>query len=185
MSETRKHLGFWKTAFFYGFPTGLLIICTMVAGFVAFGIKSDAGSQVVGFALMLAYMSLIFFGLRRFRDVDQGGVIKFGKAFGLGLAMAAFAGLAYVLVWEIYVARTGNEFIVLYTNMLTEKAVAGGMAGAELAEYKTKMAKYVTDYEKPSYRMPVTFIENFSMGFLVALVSALVLHTPKFWARKK
>ena len=98
--------------------------------------------------------------------------------------MAVFSALAYVLVWEIYIMNTGDEFIVGYTDFLIEKEKAAGMSGAELTEFVKKMKKYVVDYENPAFRMPVTFLENFSMGFLVALVSALALHNPKFWARK-
>lgn len=184
MSNTKQALGFWKTAFLYGFATGLLIICSMIASFAVFGMKSDASSMAVGFLLMAFYMSLIFFGIKRFRNIDQGGVIKFSKALGLGISMAFFAALAYVLVWEIYIAFTGDTFIIGYTDMLLEKAKAKGMSGAELSDYTSKMKDYVTNYERPSYRMPMTFIENFPMGFIVALVSALSLHNPKLWARK-
>lgn len=184
MSNTKQALGFWKTAFVFGFPVGLLIICSMLASFVAFGLRSDAGSAVVGFALMLFYMSLIFFGIRRFRNVEQGGVIKFAKAFGLGLAMALFSGLAYVLVWEIYVAFTGDSFIAEYTDHLIALEKAKNVSAGDLAKFIEKAEVKEAKYANPIYRMPVTFIENFSMGLIVALVSALSLHNPKFWARK-
>ena len=184
MSETKQALGFWKTAFFYGFGTGLLIICTMMASFAAFGMHSNAWSMAIGFLLMFFYMSLIFFGIKRFRDINQGGVVRFSKALGLGVSMAIFAALAYVLVWEVYVAFTGDTFIVGYTDMLLEKKKAGGLSGAELSEYISEMKEYVANYSKRSYRMPMTFMENFPVGFIVALVSALSLHNPKFWARK-
>ncbi|MEP3891291.1 MAG: DUF4199 domain-containing protein [Hellea sp.] len=184
MSNTKRALGFWKTAFFYGFATGLLIICSMVGSFIAFGMQSGASSMAVGFLLMFLYMSLIFFGIKRFRNIDQGGVIAFSKALLLGASMAFFSALAYVLVWEIYIAYTGDTFIIGYTDMLLEKAKAKGMSGAELSDYTSKMKDYVTNYERTSYRMPMTFLENFPMGFIVALISALSLHNPKFWARK-
>ena len=184
MSNTKQALGFWKTAFYYGFPVGLLIICTMVASFTAFGLHSGTGSVVVGFALMLFYMSLIFFGVKRFRNVEQGGVIRFAKAFGLGLAMAAFSGLAYVLVWEIYVGFTGDSFIAQYTDHLIELEKAKDTSAGDLAAFIETAEIREAKYANLSYRMPVTFLENFSMGFIVALVSALSLHNPKFWTRK-
>lgn len=184
MSETKKALGFWKTAFYFGFPVGLLIICSMIASVAAFGLRSNAGSVVVGFALMLFYMSLIFFGIKRFRNVEQGGVIKFAKAFGLGLAMAVFSGLAYVLIWEIYVGFTGNSFISAYTDHLIELEKAKDVSAEDLAAFIEKAEIREAKYASPTYRIPVTFVENFSMGLIVALVSALSLHNPKFWARK-
>jgi len=184
MSVTKRQLGFWKTAFFYGAPAGLLIIGMMMTSYTLFGMKSGAGSMAVGFLLMLIFMSLIFFGVKRFRDHEQGGVIKFSKALGLALATAIFTGLVYMLVWEIYVSFfSGQKFMVEYTDMLIEKKAASGITGDALATFVEKTEKMKADYSRRIYRMPMTFLENFSMGFIVAIVSALVLHKPKFWAR--
>lgn len=184
MSDTKRQLGFWRTAFFYGVPAGLLIIGMMMLSYTLFGMKSGAGSMAVGFLLMLIFMSLIFFGLKRFRDHEQGGVIKFSKALSLALATAIFTAFVYMLVWEIYVSFfSGHKFMAEYTDMLIEKKAASGVTGEALAEFAEKTEKMKADYARRIYRMPMTFLENFSMGFIVAIGSALVLHKPKFWAR--
>lgn len=155
----------------------------MIVNYHIFGLKSDASSMAVGFLLMLLFMSLIFFGLKRYRDHEQGGVIKFSKALGLAMATAIVTGLVYMIVWEIYVGFTGDKFMVEYTDMLIDKEKAKGVKGEALAAFTEKIETMKTNYARRSYRMPMTFLENFSMGFLVALLSALILHKPKFWAR--
>jgi len=184
MRARQLPLGFWKTAFLYGGPAGLLIITVMVSGFLIFGLESSAGSQVFGFLLMFFILSLIFFGMKRFRDFDQGGIIKFSQALGLGMAMSLFAGLAYVIIWEIYLMMTDHSFIHQYTNQLVEQQKAKGISGEALNEFIGKMKEMKENYAKPAYRIPLTFAEIFPMGIIVTLVSALFLHQPKLWTRK-
>jgi len=184
MNTARSKLGFWKTAFIYGGLAGLLIISIMVSGFLIFGLESSAGSQAFGFLLMFFILSLIFFGMQRFRDLDQGGVIKFSQALLLGVTMSLFAGLAYIIVWEMYLAMTDHNFMQIYTDQLIEHQKSKGISGEALTEFMEKMNTMKANYAKPSYRMPLTFLEIFPMGFIVTLISALFLHKPKIWARK-
>ncbi len=54
---------------------------------------------------------VIFLGVKRYRDQELGGVIRFGTAFMLGLGIAVVASLAYVLLWEVYLsARIMHSF---------------------------------------------------------------------------
>ena len=70
------------------------------------GIASDLSNHTTslwfGYLVMLVALSLIFVGVKRYRDSQCGGVINFGPAFVLGLAIAAVAALVYALVWESY-----------------------------------------------------------------------------------
>jgi len=184
MTATRSKFGFWKTALIYGGLAGFLIISIMVAGFLTLGLQSSAGSQAFGFLLMFFILSLIFFGMKRFRDIDQGGVIKFSQALSLGLAMSLFAGIAYIIIWEIYLAITDHSFIQLYTDQLVDSQKSKGVSGEALSDFNKKMEDMRESYAKPGYRIPLTFLEIFPMGFIVTLISALSLHRPKFWARK-
>ncbi len=184
MAKTLIKPSFWKTAFIFGFPAGLLIIGFMLASFTFFGFKSGASSMAIGFALMLFIMlSLFFIGIKNFRN-QQNGTISFGKALLLGVAMALFSALAYTLVWEIYVAFTGNRFIIEYTDHLIELERAKNGSVEALSQFIQKQELMREKYANRSYRMPVTFIENFPMGCIVALVVTFFLHKPKFWSQK-
>ena len=82
----------------YGAISGVIIIGIMVAGMV-FG--AGVGSQLQGYLTMVIVLSLIFVGIKRYRDKDLGGVIKFLPALGLGIGISAVAALFYVLSWGI------------------------------------------------------------------------------------
>lgn len=185
MTTPTQTMSFWKTAAIYGLPAGIGIISLMLISFETMGFHSGASSMAVGFLLMFVILSLIFFGIKKYRDQGQGGVIKFSKALLLGLAMSLFAGIAYVLIWEIYSAATNSQFIYEYTDHLIELQKAKGVSAEELSAYIEGARKKADLYfSNRPYRMGITFSEIFPMGFIVSLLSALFLHTPKFWARR-
>ena len=184
MSAT-ENMSFWKTAAIYGFPAGFGIISFMLISFETTGFHSGASSMAVGFLLMFVILSLIFFGIKKFRDQGQGGVIRFSKALFLGLAMSLCAAISYVLIWEIYLNITDSEFIFQYTEHLIELQKAKVITSEELTAFMEGARKKADLYDSNAlYRMAITFSEIFPMGFIVSLISALALHNPKLWARR-
>ncbi len=181
---TSNNNTFFKLAFLHGGLAGLLVIGMMISSYTIFGMKSSASGMVAGFALMFFFLSLIYFGIRRYRDKEQGGVIRFSKSFLLGLAMSAFAGLSYIIGWEIYLALTQSEFISVYTDHLVELEREKGVKGEELQAFIDKVETMKGRYANPFYRIPITFTEIFPVALFVTLISSLILHRPKFWARK-
>jgi hypothetical protein len=161
----------------YGGIAGFITIVVMLGVMTASGGEGVGMSQWLGYLVMLLALSLIYFGTRRYRDIDQGGVISFKKALGLGVGIAIVASLIYVLVWEIYLAFTGSAFIETYTAAMIAEAENAGASAEELAAKRDEMAAMVEQYANPFIRLPITFSEIFPVGFLVALVSAGLLRT--------
>ena len=62
--------------------------------------------HAIGYLTMLVGLSLVFGAIKRHRDAELGGVIRFWPAFGLGLGVSFVASLCYVLAWE---ARAGHD----------------------------------------------------------------------------
>lgn len=164
----------------FGAAAGLLVaipMCVMVA-------NSEPGSaghsQLVGYLTMLLALSLIFVGVKRYRDRVQGGVIRFGTAFGLGLGISAVAGVVYMFGWEITLAVTDYAFVETYAAAAVEAKRASGASAAAVAAVAEDMAKFKLQYMNPWFRMPVTFVEIFPVGIIVSLVSALLLRNRRF-----
>ena len=98
-----------RYALIYGGIAGAIAIAAITAS-IAVESLSHLQSMWFGYLVMLAALSLIFVGVKRYRDVECGGVIGFGRALLLGVAMAVVAGLVYVAGWEAYLATTdGNS----------------------------------------------------------------------------
>lgn len=163
----------------YGSIAGLVVIAGMVAQIVLLG--GHGGSSVwLGYLTMLVGLSLIFVAVKRYRDVECGGVVRFLPAFLLGLGIAVAAGVAYVIGWEIYLAATHYAFMEEYTAGILEAKRAQGLAGPALAAEAARLETMKTQYDNPLFRLPMTFVEIFPVGLLIALVSAGLLRNPRF-----
>ena len=168
-----------KYALIYGTLAGLVIISVMLTGLLVADRGSFFASMWFGFLVMLVAMTFMFVGVKRYRDVEHGGVIRFKAAFLLGLAIAAVAALAYVIVWEIYLAATGYRFMDEYLAGIAADLRAAGRTEAQVAAEMAEHEWVRANYPNPLIRVPLTFTEIFPIGLLVALVSAALLRNPK------
>ena len=162
----------------YGGIAGAIVISVLCASF-ALDLPNHTSSEYFGYLVMLVALSLIFVGVKRYRDVECGGVIGFGRALGLGLGIAAVAGLVYVIGWELYLAATGWDFMADYSAGLIEGMRARGASAAEIAAKTEELRGFAEMYENPLFRMAMTFVEIFPVGLVVALVSAALLRNPR------
>jgi hypothetical protein len=163
--------------FLFGTISGLIVICSMIAVFVATIGQPEMGqhSEVLGYSIMLVALSMIFFGVKSYRDRELGGVIRFLPAFMMGLGISVVAGIIYVLVWEVYMAFTHYTFMDAFVTSYIAKQKAAGVTGGALDKVIAEMEAFKVQYANPLYRMPMTFMEIFPVGFLISLLSAAVL----------
>ena len=164
----------------FGVAAGLLVavpMCLLVANAEP---GSAATSHFTGYLIMLLALSLVFLGVKRLRDRELGGVIRFVPALLAGLGISAVASVIYVIGWEITLAVTDFAFIDSYSNAAVEAARAKGASAAEVEAVIAQMEEFRQQYANPLFRMPVTFIEIFPVGLLVSLITAALLRNSRF-----
>lgn len=167
-----------RIALVYGSISGAIVIGLMLVG-LNLSLNGDVEpSHFLGYLLMIAALSLIFVGVKRYRDRELGGVVKFGKAFMMGLAIALVASLAYIVIWEIYLATIDYQFIDKYAAAVIERKREAGVSGEKLEATVAHMEMMKNNYGNPVFRVPITFLEIFPIALLVALVSAALLRNP-------
>lgn len=160
----------------YGAGAGLAVILSIIVGLMlSGGAETPHAQEWLGYLIMLIALSLIFVGIRRYRDQHLGGVIRFGTAMLVGLGIAAVAGVMYVAVWEIYLAMTDYAFMGEYARGIIAEKQAQGVSGAELQAVTERMETLKTQYANPLFRIPMTFLEIFPVGVLITLISAAIL----------
>lgn len=167
-----------RYALIYGVIAGAIAAAVLTIG-IASGTSNHTTSLWFGYLVMLVALSLIFVGTKRYRDTQCGGVIRFGRAFLLGLAIAAVAGLVYALVWETYLQVSGYDFMADYTKSILSSMQVEGATQAAIDAKAAEMNAMAESYKNPLFRIPLTFIEIFPVGLLVALISAALLRNPK------
>jgi len=167
-----------KYALIYGGLAGLIIVLIITAALIL----TPGGlltSTWMGYLIMLVALTMIFVGMKRYRDVERGGVIKFLPALGMGLATALVAAIVYVAVWEAYLAATNYAFFDQYLAAIQAQRQAEGVAPDAIAREIAAMESWRSAYNNPLVRIPVTFTEILPVGLIVAFVSAALLRNPK------
>ncbi|HWA00639.1 MAG TPA: DUF4199 domain-containing protein [Caulobacterales bacterium] len=170
-----------KTALTYGSVSGVFVIGVILWGLAAQGGHNGGifGTEWFGYLIMILALSTIFLAIRDYRNKKLGGVIKFLPALGLGLMIAAFAGIAYALAWEVYLAVTHYRFMDEYVASIIARQREAGVSGAALEAKIAELNQMKAAYANPLFRLPMTFLEIFPVGLLIALISAAVLRNPK------
>lgn len=167
-----------RYALIYGVLGGGIVIAIIVAT-MALGLPDHGHSLWFGYLVMLVGLSMIFVGTKRYRDVECGGVIRFWRAFGLGLGIAVVAGVIYALGWELYLRLTGWDFMADYSASILRHMRESGASAAAIEAKQAEMRRLAEMYANPLFRVPMTFLEIFPVGFLVALLSAALLRNPR------
>ena len=134
----------------------------------------------IGYLTMLIALSAVFLAIKRHRDVDLGGVIRFWPALGLGLGVSVVAGVIYVVAWEASCAIAHADFAGTYARAMIAQQEAKGVSGAALERFRTEMEHFKQQYANPLYRWPMTFAEIFPVGVIVSLISAALLRNSRF-----
>ena len=163
----------------YGAIAGVIVVIGM---FISITFVADHGAMgmVAGYLSMLAALLFVFVGVKRYRDVDLGGVIGFRKAFGVGLGIGLVASLFYILGWEVYMWRTGGTFMADYIAQSVEDMRAAGKSAAEIAQFSSEMDAMVQQYRNPLFRMALTLTEILPVALIVSIVSAALLRRSSF-----
>lgn len=165
-----------RHALIYGLLSGTIIVLVIIAGMTLGGFGH---SLWFGYLAMLVALTFIFVGVKRYRDVEGGGVVRFWRALGLALGIAGVATIAYVAVWEVYLALTHYAFMDEYIASMIRDAQAHGATGAKLAAIRAEGENMRAIYANPLLRMGMTAAEIAPVGLIVAIFSAALLCFPR------
>ncbi|MEI9902647.1 MAG: DUF4199 domain-containing protein [Asticcacaulis sp.] len=161
----------------YGVIAGLIVMSNYAVAL--FG-GHNGHSLWAGYTVMLAALSLVFIGIKRYRDTQLGGVIRFTTALGVGFGIAAVASAMYVLGWEVYMWATHYTFFDDYAQSVIAAKRAHGASEADIAKLSAQMAEMGRSYANPLYRMMMTLLEIAPVGVIVTLISAGLLRMRGF-----
>ncbi|HPJ09244.1 MAG TPA: DUF4199 domain-containing protein [Flavobacterium sp.] len=165
-----------KSILTYGLIMGAIIAIEMVIGIsICYKNQNYEPSEIIGYLSMIVVSSLIFIGVRNYRNKYQDGVITFATAFKLGVGIAFVAATVYVVTWLIYYYCFIPDFMEKYTAHMLELAAKHGDSAAEIAEKTSQMKSMADMYKNPLFVVLFTYAEIFPIGLVVSLITALIL----------
>jgi hypothetical protein len=174
-----------KVILTFGLLAGAIISIIMITGIALYekGMTSGYFSEIVGYATMVIALSMIFFGIKSYRDNYQKGAIDFWKGFQVGLLIAVIASLMYAITWEAYSQiRPAGPAAVMekYADSVINKLKEKGASAAEIDQKVNDMEYYKRMYRNPVFRFGMTLVEILPVGIIITLISAAVLRKKEF-----
>lgn len=165
----------------YGVIGGVIVAVPMLVSMLTTpaGIIPE-NSALYGYLSMLLAFTMVFVGIKHYRDKVLGGAVRFVPALLVGLGISAVASVIYAIGWEISIALTGFDFAAASTRAMVEAARARGASAAELDQVTEQAAAFARMYANPLFRFPITFVEMFPIGVVVAALSAALLRNSRF-----
>lgn len=160
-----------KTVFTFGIIAGMMIYGTIRL----YNNQDFQSSAILGYTTMVIAFSLIFVGIKRFRDKYNQGAISFGKAFTIGLYITLIASTIYVATWLIEYYVFFPDFAEQYKTCVMNDARKSGATPAELDARLAEMAEFQELYKNPLFVILISYIEIFPIGLVISLLSALLL----------
>ena len=146
----------------------------LLMGYVNKGsIDFDSG-MTWGYATMIIALSMVFFGIKSYRD-NHGGRITFFKGLQVGILISLISAVFYAASWELYYPSVGDEFMQKYTAYYVEKMRKDGTPEAEIEKTQKEMTEFGEMYKNPLIRFPMTMLEILPVGVIVTLISAALL----------
>jgi hypothetical protein len=136
--------------------------------------------MLVGYTTMVVSLSLVFFGIKSYRDLHLNGAIAFGSAFKVGVLIALMGSVMYAVSWEIYYNIVAPDFLEWYNQCQIDKMVKEGKTEEEIIKAKVDFEKFGELYKNPFIRFGMTMMEIFPVGLLITLASAGLLRKKEF-----
>lgn len=168
-----------KNVLIYGIIAGIIVSSLMLlsVNYMSYceGNVDFETSMLIGYASMLIAFSLVFVGIKNYRDKYNGGIISFGKALKIGIMIVLIASTIYVIAWLIDYFFFIPEFLEKYSTHVLEELKASGATQIEIDKQVEEMANFGKMYQNPFFNAMMTYMEILPVGLVVTLISSLVL----------
>ena len=128
------------------------------------------GNDVIGYATLVIIFSLIYFGVRNYRNNYLDGKINFLQAFKTGALICFVASTVYVIFGLLYYYFFAPDFIDVFTDYMIRNSPPD-----EVEATTAQMADFKEMYKNPLFAILITYMEVLPIGMIVALFSAFMV----------
>ena len=153
----------------------------LVAGFLLFGAPflfgKDVGfeyGEVLGYSAMVLSLLFVYFGIKHYRDKENGGKVSFGKALIIGILISIFAGIGVAIFDYLYTTQINPDFAAEYLEQSLEK-MKETLSPEEFKIKSAELTQQMTDYGGSGFMAMLMFVSVLIIGFIMSLISGLIL----------
>lgn len=168
-----------KIVIICGSIAGLIVTSMMLASiagcFSGSDFEGSVGSMLLGYSSMVVAFSLIFVGVKNYRDKHNDRTISFGKALKIGLLITLVASTIYVIVWQIDYYFFIPDFYEKYSAHIIREMKTHGATQAQIQQQIVVNKANGEMYRNPLFNAMFTYIEILPVGIIMSFLAALIL----------
>lgn len=167
-----------KIVITFGIIAGLIIGLSMILSIMLSQGMTDMGiAEYIGWGIIILASSTIFFAIKSYRDKYNNGVIKFGKAFLIGLYITLIASAVHTFTWALYSEfGSGKQVMEGYFEAEVDKIKASDLSAEEVEQKLIEMESQKEFYMNPLFHYPIVFLTEVPIvGIPLSLIFALIL----------
>ena len=138
-----------------------------------------SGGMLIGYTAMLLSTFIIYFAMTNYRDNINGGEIKFGKAFLLGLYISIIYAVFYVVVWMILRQTILTDFVDKYVAWEMDQIQKASLSQEAIQQKLNELEETKKIFANPATEAMMVFMEPWPVTILVTFVSAIVVSRKK------
>jgi hypothetical protein len=164
----------------FGTVAGVLVATFMAISMFIMSRSTDAehgaNAMIIGFASMVVAFSLVFVGIKNYRDRQNGGSLGFGEGLLLGFMISLVASTIYVATWAVEFHYYLPDFMDKYAAAQIKHTQESGISGMELENAVREIQTDAYNYKhNPLVFTLYTYAEILPVGIIITLISALIL----------
>lgn len=161
----------------YGIYAFITASVLFLAGFlIGKQIDLDFNTMAVfGYASMVLSLLFVFFGIKHFRDHVNDGKVSLGKAIVIGLLISLFAAIGFGIVDYIYTTSINPDFAVQYKEYTINQLQEANLSAEELKAQTDQLEASMEMMSSPTIMAFIMFVTVLIIGFIISLISALIL----------
>jgi len=169
-----------KTVLTFGILSGLIIAALVWTTATLADRDAIAFERldIVGYASMLIALTMVFFGIKSYRDKVGKGTITFWKGVQVGFLISLISAFLYwggAISYGIVNPNFEANFIRKFTDLKVNKPAEQGAPQAQIDKAKSEVEMMQTLFKNPVLFFLVCLMEMLPVGIVVTLISAALM----------
>lgn len=146
----------------------ILGLITIAISFIVY-LTGNMASSWASWVTLPVYVYLIYFFQKKFRDKNQGGYIRYGKAFGVGFLITVVSSLLGA-VYTFFVFQD-SEVIDQIMEKSYNDMVDQGLSSGEIDQAMGMMEPFMT----PGMMVMWAAVGGLFMGLIICLITSAIV----------
>lgn len=164
-----------KTVIRFGIMSGLVVLVLFLFSYMIFGNNTEYGvREVFGYASIVISLLFVFFGIKHYRDKENGGMLRFGSGMKVGVLITLIPAVVFGLFSVVYALWINPDFMeTYYAHYLAEMQKTMTPEKFEVARVELEGQKAM--FSNPAFNFLLMFLTVFVIGVIVTVISTLIL----------